>query len=100
MECIHIFYREKLPLLVMEYHRDSSKRRERSILRKIVTIISGTPRCAYCGRPITKKPYVWKGKKFCSRECKKKYRESISKKRRKRRGIRLPRDTFEAIYWK
>ncbi len=71
-----------------------------SILSRIRTIISGTPRCAYCGRPITKKPYVWKGKKFCSKGCKKRYREDISKRRRKRKGIRLPKDTFEAIYWK
>ena len=70
------------------------------ILEELKAVLSGTPRCAYCGKPIKGKPYVWRGKKFCSRECKRKYREELAKKRRKNKGIRLPKDTFEAIYWK
>ncbi len=81
---------------------DNSKgsRRKVGILGELRAILSGTPRCAYCGKPITGKPYVWRGKKFCSRECKRKYREELAKRKRKNKGIRLPKDTFEAIYWR
>ncbi len=61
----------------------------------------GAPRCAYCGRPIRGKPYRWRGKLFCSRTCKRRYREERSRAvRRKRGGVRLPKDTFGAIYWR
>ncbi|MGB9631420.1 MAG: hypothetical protein ACP5KE_03955 [Candidatus Methanodesulfokora sp.] len=53
-------------------------------------------RCANCGRKIEGTPYKWRGKYFCSEKCKKEYRR---KHRRKGRG-ELPKDTFQAIYWK
>ena len=53
-------------------------------------------RCANCGRKIEGKPYKWRGKYFCSEECKREYRR---KHRRKGKG-ELPKDTFQAIYWK
>lgn len=68
-----------------------------SIKRTLSSI--NTPRCAYCGKPITGKPYEWRGKLFCSKACKRKYREEKAKLRKKK-GISLPKDTFGAIYWK
>jgi len=52
-------------------------------------------RCANCGRIIRGKGLEWRGKHFCSKRCKREYRE---KHRVKRKGIFLPRDTFDAIY--
>ncbi len=84
----------------MESNHSRKANKKAGILEELKAVLSGTPRCAYCGKPIMGKPYVWRGKKFCSRGCKRKYREELAKKRRKNKGIKLPKDTFEAIYWK
>ncbi len=69
-------------------------------VRKGLQRLSGGPRCAYCGKPIRGKAYEWRGKLFCSKACKRKYREMKAKERRKKRGIMLPKDTFGALYWR
>ncbi len=45
---------------------------------------------------------MWRGKLFCSKACKRKYRERKAKlkSKRKRKGVSLPKDTFGALYWK
>ncbi len=55
--------------------------------------------CANCGREIRGKDYVWRGKHFCSEKCKRTYRREHRKKYR-RGGKELPKDTFQAIYWR
>jgi len=63
--------------------------------------ITGGPRCAYCGRPIRGRPYVWRGKFFCSKACKRKYRERKARlKSKRKKGVSLPKDTFGALYWR
>ncbi len=63
-----------------------------SFLRKLFV-----KRCANCGREIKGKIYTWRGKHFCSERCKKEYRRKH--KRRSKKG-ELPKDTFQAIYWR
>ena len=76
-------------------------RKLRGAVSAAKAVLTRAPRCAYCGRPIRGKPYTWRGKKFCSKACKRKYREEKLLKRKKRRGgVLLPKDTFGALYWK
>lgn len=60
----------------------------------MISLIS--KRCANCGKRIRSRGLEWRGKYFCSKRCKKEYRERH--KGKKRKGIFLPRDTFDAIY--
>jgi len=60
----------------------------------LISLIS--KRCANCGKRIRGRGLEWRGKYFCSKRCKKEYRERH--KGKKRKGIFLPRDTFDAIY--
>ncbi|MCS7102310.1 MAG: hypothetical protein NZ992_00315 [Candidatus Korarchaeum sp.] len=54
-------------------------------------------RCVNCGKVVRGKGFEWRGRVFCSRRCKKEYRE---KHKKRRKIIFLPSDTFEAVYWR
>lgn len=68
----------------------------RSVLRTINDLLN-LKKCANCGKPIKGKGLKWRGKQFCSRKCKREYRE---KHRKKSKSVFLPSDTFEALYWR
>jgi len=48
---------------------------ERGILPALRRALRLYPRCERCGRPIRGRAYSWRGKKFCSKTWKEKYRK-------------------------